>query len=58
MPKPRYGAEVQEERFRYNPDGYTFITRKVLPRLKELGVSGDVNNQIMVGNPRRFFEGK
>ncbi len=57
VPKARYGVEVQEERFRYNPDGYNFITRKVLPRLKELGVSNDVINQIMVDNPRRFFEG-
>ena len=58
MPKARYGAEVQEERFRYNPDDYNFITRKVLPRLKELGVSDDTIDQIMVKNPRRFFEGR
>ena len=58
VPKARYGAAVQEERFRYNPDGYNFITRKVLPRLKELGVSDEVIHQIMVDNPRRFFEGK
>ena len=51
-------SEVQEERFRYNPDGYNFITRNVLPRLKESGVSDEVINQIMVENPRRFFEGK
>ena len=31
VPKARYGAAVQEERFKYNPDGYNFITRKVLP---------------------------
>ncbi len=58
VPKARYGAEVQEERYRYNPDGYNFITRKVLPRLKEQGVSDDTIDQIMVKNPRRFFEGK
>ena len=58
VPKARYGAGVQEERSRHNPDGYNFITRKVLPRLKELGVSDEVINQIMVDNPRRFFEGK
>lgn len=57
VPKARIGAEVQEERRRANPDGFNFITRKVLPRLKELGVSdGDVR-QIMEDNPRRFFEG-
>ncbi|MDA1128637.1 MAG: phosphotriesterase-related protein [Chloroflexi bacterium] len=57
VPKARYGAAVQEERFKYNPDGYNFITRNVLPRLKELGVSDSDINQIMVENPRRFFEG-
>ena len=58
VPKARYGAAVQEDRFNYNPDGYNFITRKVLPRLKELGASAADINQIMVENPRRFFEGK
>ena len=58
VPKARYGAAVQEERFNYNPDGYNFITRKVLPRLKELGASDADINQIMVENPKRFFEGK
>ena len=57
VPKARHGAEVQEERRRANPDGYSFIARKVLPRLKELGASDDDIHQIMVENPRRFFEG-
>ena len=57
VPKARYGAQVQEERRRANPDGFNFITRRVLPRLRELGVSeGDID-QIMKENPRRFFEG-
>ena len=51
-------ARVQEARIKYNPDGYNFITRNVLPRLKELGVSDETVNQIMVENPRRFFEGR
>lgn len=42
---------------RGNPDGYLFISRKVLPRLREMGISEDMVNQIMVENPRRFFEG-
>ena len=50
--------EVQEERRRYNPDGYLFITRNVLPRLAQLGVSQDQVDRLMVENPRRFFEGK
>ena len=40
-----------------NPDGYLFITRQVLPRLREWGVPQDTIDQIMVHNPRRFFEG-
>ncbi|MCI0898849.1 MAG: phosphotriesterase-related protein, partial [Chloroflexi bacterium] len=58
VPKARYGLAVQEQRIKYNPDGYNFITRNVLPRLRELGVSDKVIDQIMVQNPRRFFEGK
>ncbi len=58
VPKARNGAAVQEERRKANPDGYNFITRKVLPRLKEMGVSDEDIRQIMVDNPRRFFEGK
>jgi phosphotriesterase-related protein len=57
VPKARYGAAVQEERRRANPDGYNFITRRVLPRLKELGTSGEDIHKMMVENPRRFFKG-
>jgi phosphotriesterase-related protein len=57
VPKVRHGEVVQEERRRANPDGYNFISRKVLPRLKELGASDQDIQQIMVENPRRFFEG-
>ena len=57
VPKARYGAEVQEARRRANPDGYNFISRRVLPRLQELGASDHDIQQIMVENPRRFFEG-
>ena len=45
------------EAFSYNPDGYLFITRRVLPYLKELGVPQEVVDQITIENPRRFFEG-
>ena len=57
VPKARHGAAVQEERHRANPDGYTFISRRVLPRLKELGASDQDIHQITVENPRRFFAG-
>ena len=56
VPKARYGAAVQEERFKYNPDGYNFIARNVLPKLRNMGISDELFNQIMVDNPRRFFE--
>jgi phosphotriesterase-related protein len=56
VPKARYSAAEQEARRRANPDGYNFISRKVLPRLKESGVSQQVIQQITVENPRRFFE--
>ena len=49
--------QAQEARRAYNPDSYLFINRNVLPRLKELGVSQDEIDKIMVDNPRRFFEG-
>ena len=49
--------QIQDDRQSYNPDGYLFITRKVLPRLRELGATEEQINQIMVDNPRRFFEG-
>ena len=41
-----------------NPDGYLFITRRVLPRLSELGASDDDIYKVMIDNPRRFFEGR
>ena len=50
--------EMQEQRQRYNPDGYLFITRRVIPRLKELGASDEDIANIFVDNPRRFFEGR
>ena len=51
MPTP----ESQEDRRQFNPDGYLFITRRVLPRLRELGALEADVQQIMVENPRRFF---
>ena len=40
-----------------NPDGFLFISRHVLPRLTEMGVSDETIRAMMVDNPRRFFEG-
>lgn len=58
VPKARHGAAVQEERRRANPDGYNFIPRYVLPRLRELGAADADIHQIMVVNPRKFFAGE
>ena len=49
--------EARAERDITNPDGYLFITRRVLPRLAQLGASQDDIHKIMIDNPRRFFEG-
>ena len=57
VPKARHGADVQEQRRQANPDGYNFIPRYVLPRLKELGASDAEIHQITVENARRFFAG-
>lgn len=58
IPRSQPTRELREERERYNPDGYLFITRRVLPRLRELGATDEDIWLIMVDNPRRFFEGK
>jgi phosphotriesterase-related protein len=56
--KPWGSREEQEQVQRFNPDSYLFVTRRVLPRLEEMGCSRELINQIMVDNPRRFFEGQ
>lgn len=50
--------EARKARDEANPDGYLFITRRVLPRLSELGASDDDISKVMIDNPRRFFEGR
>jgi phosphotriesterase-related protein len=49
--------ERRQARRLANPDGYLFITRNVLPLLRQLGVAEETIHQITVENPRRFFEG-
>lgn len=41
----------------HNPDGICFISRKVLPRLSELGVSQEAIRVMMVENPLHYFGG-
>jgi predicted metal-dependent phosphotriesterase family hydrolase len=48
---------MPETRTQFNPDSILFIHRKVLPRLRQLGVSSATIDLITVDNPRRFFEG-
>ncbi|HAL49415.1 MAG TPA: phosphotriesterase-related protein [Dehalococcoidia bacterium] len=55
--KPWGSREAQEQVQRRNPDGYLFITRRVLPRLIESGCTQEMLDRIMTDNPRRFFEG-
>ena len=51
-------ASARQAFLAHNPDGHLYITRKVLPALREMGVSRETVDQIMVSNPRRFFEGR
>ena len=55
-PMVQPSEELRREREEFNPDGYLFITRNVLPRLLELGATDADVNTMMVDNPRRFFE--
>jgi phosphotriesterase-related protein len=48
--------EDTENQRKANPDSYLFITRRVLPKLKELGVSNEDIQRMVVENPLRFFE--
>ena len=57
VPKARYMPEEQEARRAANPDGFNFIGRYVLPRLKDLGATDQDIHTMMVDNPRRFLEG-
>ena len=50
--------EQVERRRAHNPDDYCFIVRRVLPRLRELGVSEDTIRTMTVDAPRRFFGGE
>ena len=51
------GKEARRELERQNPDGFLAISRRVLPLLRDMGVSEAQINDLMVDNPRRFFEG-
>jgi phosphotriesterase-related protein len=50
-------VEFINSRNKQNPDDYLFIHRNVLPMLKNLGASSEQVDDLMINNPRRFFEG-
>ena len=50
--------ETMDARRKLNPDGYLFATRRVIPRLKEIGATDEDVQNIFVNNPRNFFEGR
>jgi predicted metal-dependent phosphotriesterase family hydrolase len=42
---------------KYNPDGWLFATRKLFPRLLELGVTQAQIDALNYDNPRAFLGG-
>ena len=56
-PRPAL-PEVLEMRKAYNPDGYCFVVRRVLPRLRALGISEEDIHTMTVDAPRRLFGGE
>jgi phosphotriesterase-related protein len=46
-----------EKRKKMNPHGYLYIKNIVLPQLREMGVSEDTINSLLIDSPRNFFEG-
>jgi predicted metal-dependent phosphotriesterase family hydrolase len=41
----------------YNPDGWLYATRKLFPRLLELGVTPEQVSRLNNDNPRKFLGG-
>ena len=52
---PVLGAGLLAEREAYNPHGYLFALKVVVPRLREMGVDESVIDRIILENPRRFL---
>ncbi len=48
--------DMAVRRRKQNPDSYCFILRQVVPKLMEMGVTKETIHQILVENPRNFFE--
>ena len=54
---PILDPKVIATRDAYNPHGYGFVSKVVIPQLKDLGVTDETVQKIMVENPRRYLEG-
>ena len=54
---PRAQAQARAQRDADNPDAWRFISRHVLPYLKELGATDADIKTLMIDNPRRYIEG-
>jgi phosphotriesterase-related protein len=50
-------AELHGEREKTNPDGMFFNTRRLIPHLKQIGMSARQIHAMTVDNPRRLFGG-
>jgi phosphotriesterase-related protein len=48
---------AEAESLEYNPYGYLYINKVVLPQLREMGISEKTLESLFVDVPRRFFEG-
>jgi predicted metal-dependent phosphotriesterase family hydrolase len=46
-----------QKRKKRNPYDYLYIKNMVFPRLREMGISEEVIDSILVDAPRKFFEG-
>ena len=49
---------AEAERLEYNPHGFLYLKKVVLPELREMGVSEETLESMFVDVPRRFFEGR
>ena len=52
-----HSSEFRVQREAYNPDNYLFITRNVLPYLKNLGATETDIKKLTVYNPQKYLEG-
>ena len=46
-----------KKRAKLNPHGYLYINNVVFPQLREMGISEETINSLLVDSPRNFFEG-